>query len=375
MSKEVFAGVADLCGQGLNPVTTAARAAGIVLQQAERAANLGTFGVGGLLLGPEGVPLAHSQNRVMMGGRLHDPTAHAERQLLDWVFHNQRRLPSMDELTIVTSLDPCLMCAGAILRAGVRVYTLSLDPLAGVNWNYDGIFSALPPQLRELGQWAFAYLGVSGGRPYQGAPSEWSDQLVDLEVEQRSTAAFERNLEAVQRSVYAEAAPSDMAGGVALDLGEALLRTARASHRLGNSFDAAALVDPAGGVRLVVGGQETRSPLRTPFMELTRGYARLGQSQKQPHFKRCRVVTLMGPGNRDVDLMALGAYGSTVEGPLPEGSSRHWEYVIARQSLEELKAMRDRLPPFYRNLVRPDIQQIVDTELILHCTQALESTG
>src|SRR5260370_16267304 len=42
---------------------------------------------------------------------LHDPTAHGERQIVDWYFKNRRRLhlPDPKQLTVITTLDPCAM--------------------------------------------------------------------------------------------------------------------------------------------------------------------------------------------------------------------------------------------------------------------------
>ncbi len=154
------------------------------------------------------------------------------------------------------------------------------------------------------------------------------------------------------------------------ELGARLLDVATRSRMAGNSFDAAALVDPFGNVLLTVGGQESHSPIRTPFMELTRKYAQAGAEaglegvNQLAHFKHCTVVTLYGPGDEATDLMELGAYGSSVEGPLPEGTSRHWQYLRPRQSEEGLQQTIDRLPPLYSQIIKPDIRQVDNPEML-----------
>src|SRR5262245_39218321 len=103
-----------------------------VARLAVEAARLGTFGVGGLLADDAGRVVAMARNAVVVGGRVHDPTAHVERQLIDWYFATGRRDVPPSALTIVTSLEPCMMCAGSILRAGFKCVSLADDEAAGV---------------------------------------------------------------------------------------------------------------------------------------------------------------------------------------------------------------------------------------------------
>src|SRR5664279_5525239 len=86
-----------------------------------------TFAVGGILVDNRtgrvfcalhnNVLEAFENSKVFL---LHDPTAHGERQIVDWYFKNRKRLklPHPRQLTVVTTLDPCAMCAGALLTAG-----------------------------------------------------------------------------------------------------------------------------------------------------------------------------------------------------------------------------------------------------------------
>ena len=65
--------------------------------------------------------------------------------------------------------------------------------------------------------------------------------------------------------------------------------------------------------------------------------------------------------------MNLGCFGSAVEGELPKG--RQLEYVIPRQSQDELQAMLDNLPPLFSRVVRikDAIRQAKDPELREFC--------
>jgi Cytidine and deoxycytidylate deaminase zinc-binding region len=93
-------------------IETAKGAAGRALELAQRAARAGTFGVGGFLMDKSGQILAEAVNAVIEDGQVCDPTAHVERQLIDWLFstHGQHARPQ--ELVTVSSLDPCA-CARA----------------------------------------------------------------------------------------------------------------------------------------------------------------------------------------------------------------------------------------------------------------------
>jgi tRNA(Arg) A34 adenosine deaminase TadA len=119
-------------------VKAAEDAAGRVAVLAEKAARAGTFGVGGLLVDRTGRVWAEATNAVIQGGLVSDPTAHAERQLVDWycAVGEKLGLPSPSSLTIVTSLEPCAMCTGAILRAGFSAVAVAEDPQSGFLGNH-----------------------------------------------------------------------------------------------------------------------------------------------------------------------------------------------------------------------------------------------
>jgi tRNA(adenine34) deaminase len=98
------------------------------LAEAERAALAGDVPVGAVVLGPDGALLAAAHNEREAAA---DPTAHAEvlalraaaRALGTW---------RLDGCTLVVTLEPCTMCAGAAVLARVqRVVYGAADPKAG----------------------------------------------------------------------------------------------------------------------------------------------------------------------------------------------------------------------------------------------------
>src|SRR5258708_32271281 len=128
-----------------------------------------TFVVGGILVDNRtGTVLCALHNNVLEAFEdsklflLHDPTAHGERQIVDWYFKNRKRLqlPDPKQLTVITTLDPCAMCAGALLTAGFNAGVSALDNYAGINYNRAFDFPSLPAKWRSVAQSSFAYYGV-----------------------------------------------------------------------------------------------------------------------------------------------------------------------------------------------------------------------
>ncbi|WP_293392395.1 tRNA adenosine(34) deaminase TadA [Nevskia sp.] len=118
------------------------------LSLAERAAAEGEVPVGAVLVGADGAMLAEGWNRPIA---LHDPTAHAEIMAMRVgaaALGNYRLTGS----TLYVTLEPCAMCAGAIIHARVgRLVFGASDPKAGaVNSVYDLIAR---PQLNHVVAW------------------------------------------------------------------------------------------------------------------------------------------------------------------------------------------------------------------------------
>lgn len=84
--------------------------------------------VGAVLLDPSGIPVARAHNRREATG---DPTAHAE---MEAIRQAARAIGGwrLDGCTIVVTLEPCTMCAGAVTAARLaRLVYGAADPKAG----------------------------------------------------------------------------------------------------------------------------------------------------------------------------------------------------------------------------------------------------
>lgn len=86
------------------------------LAQASEAAVLGEIPVGAVILNSEGSIVARAHNECRIGSN--DPTAHAEIVAIREVARGTDR-GTLEGYTLVVTLEPCAMCAGAILAARI----------------------------------------------------------------------------------------------------------------------------------------------------------------------------------------------------------------------------------------------------------------
>ena len=112
----------------------------IALDEARAAADHGDVPVGAVVLAADGSVVARRHNERERSG---DPTAHAEVLALRDAAAVTRSW-RLDDMTLVVTLEPCLMCAGALVAARVRrvvfgapdlqaggcgsLYNLAVDP-------------------------------------------------------------------------------------------------------------------------------------------------------------------------------------------------------------------------------------------------------
>lgn len=105
-----------------------ADAMGLALEQAKRAMLTGDIPVGAVVLDAEGNLIAAGCNRREAD---HDPTAHAEVVAL----RDAAKATSnwnLDGCSLVVTLEPCAMCAGAIVQARIaRLVFGAFDDKAG----------------------------------------------------------------------------------------------------------------------------------------------------------------------------------------------------------------------------------------------------
>ncbi len=101
-------------------------AMGLALAEAARALDHGDVPIGAVaLVDGEVVAAAHNERELSQ-----DPTAHAEMLLLRRL-SEQRGTWRLDGVTVVVTLEPCVMCAGALLAARVDRVVFGADDLKG----------------------------------------------------------------------------------------------------------------------------------------------------------------------------------------------------------------------------------------------------
>ncbi|MEV4779998.1 nucleoside deaminase [Burkholderia sp. LMU1-1-1.1] len=396
-------------------------AVAIAAAEAIAAKTQGTFGVGGLMLDQHGNVLQSLHNNVIKQGLIFDPTAHGERQLIDWYYAERakgRDLPPPRDITIVTSLDPCCMCSGAILAGGFNVVVAAPDREAGIDHDVSAGFGALPEALRAQAASTFSYPAILGSSLYARAASgatpksffigktiseptqalcalvfeATSDEVMrlfqtDLPVEQLrdpATLAPDHAIARALKQVCPDAltyrcAPLTPDAGLA----PFLLRAMARDREQGGDGDAVALLDSFGNLLLCMPGRMTQSGIRSAFMEATRAYAQLryklmagATPERQQEVRRYlghpkdgTLVFAKGPDAGAISFMNLGAYGSTMEGPLPANNPRQFQYVVPAIAQEELDAICAAMPPLYSDIIRIHPAQVADRALIDALTQ------
>ena len=391
-------------------------AVAVAAGEAIAARSQGSFGVGGVLLDQHGNVLKSLQNNVVQNGLVFDPTAHGERQLIDWYFAERAKgsmLPEAHDITLVTSLDPCAMCGGAILAAGFNVVVAANDPVAGINHDASAAFGSLPQDLRPAATASFCYPAVLGASVYARGSSGAAPKpfFIGKTIAEPTLALcsllIEATSEQVQAVLHGDAAAGELMDPATLAPGHPLVRQLKSLYphalayrgaphapdaglapfllaameqdrRQGGDGDCAALLDGFGNLLLCVPGRRAQSAICTAFMECTRQYAQLryrlmhgagvGMADTVRrylgHPKEGTFVLARGPGTGAASYMDLGAWGSTMEGPLPANNPTQLQYVLPRIGEAQLHALCAAMPPLYRDTVRICPRQVGDDALI-----------
>ncbi len=110
----------------------------LALREARAAEAGGEVPVGAIVISPQGTIVARASNQVL---RSSDPTAHAEVVALRTAgaaLGNYR----LTGCTLVCTLEPCAMCAGAILHARIaQLVFATRDPKAGACGSVLGVLN------------------------------------------------------------------------------------------------------------------------------------------------------------------------------------------------------------------------------------------
>lgn len=141
------------------------------LAEAARAPMHDDVPVGAVLLGPDGVLVGADHNR---REERQDPTAHAETLVLSEAAR-RRRSWRLGGHTLIVTLEPCAMCAGAAVQARLeRIVYGAADLKAGAAWSLYNI-----PQDRRLNHRMDLVAGV--------LEAECSDLLTSFFSKRRSS--------------------------------------------------------------------------------------------------------------------------------------------------------------------------------------------
>ena len=387
-------------------------AVAIAAAEAIAAKTQGTFGVGGLMLDQHGNVLKSLHNNVVLHGLVFDPTAHGERQLIDWYYAERARgrvLPPPEDITIVTTLDPCCMCSGAILAGGFNVVAAAPDRIAGINYDEAAVFEALPAGLRAQAQRSFSYPAVLGASLYAraGAGATPRSFFIGKTIAEATQALCALAFEATSREVVAlfgaDRARDQLRDPATLAPDHRIVRALKQLHPDALTYrcaphapdaglapfllqamardqgsDAVALLDAFGNLLLCMSGKRAQSGIRTAFMEITRAYAQLRyklmdgatpdeQEEVRRYLGHPREGTFVfahGPDHGAASFMDLGAWASTMEGPLPDHNPHQFQYVTPRIDAAALATLCAAMPPLYRDVIRLHPTQVRDQALV-----------
>ncbi|WP_426976025.1 nucleoside deaminase [Pseudarthrobacter sp. O4] len=136
---------------------------GLAIAEARRALATDDVPIGAVVIGPDGAVLGSGRNeREALG----DPTAHAEMVAIREAAARLRERSArsgqrddgwrLEDCTLVVTLEPCAMCAGAVVLARIpRVVFGAWDEKAGAAGS---VFDIL--RERRLNHWVEVYAGV-----------------------------------------------------------------------------------------------------------------------------------------------------------------------------------------------------------------------
>jgi tRNA(Arg) A34 adenosine deaminase TadA len=306
--------------------------------EAKLAAEAGSFAVGASLVGRDGAILARARNRVAGEESKRDPTAHAERRLIDWYYSRRaagRQLPTENDLVIVGTVEPCMMCAGALLSTGISSLSLCEDAAAGVGISHG--HQRLPSSLRSIAHQGMRLLGDAR----TAAPSSSPDLV------REATALFATTLTSVRESVNQDS----LRAVEAVPFGDQAdwLTAIEAARKVGAQI---------AGVRLgeaqpiMPHGRNRTSPIGYPALELVRTIARRGLVSSLGGIERGMLQFVLAGGfESDAAIVtSLGAIGSFAEGPVGRSPYIVMQ-AVSGDAFSRATQIFDGFPPFYRDVI------------------------
>lgn len=366
------------------------------MKQAQEASDSGTFGVGGILMDLDGNVICEKHNQVIKGTRVNDPTAHGERQIVDWYFENKEKenLPEPENCILITTLDPCVMCTGAICQAKFnKVIVIALDDYAGINWQSNDDCIALEgTDWQQYVKEHFAYPEVTGdlAREAFGATLSdlklFSDYTVSSETLKGCKDAFDLTAADVRDKVSSASVelddiknPADLEPSHPIrkyleesfgsdflacawmpgDSADDFLKYIEKEHP---GFDGVAYFDIFGNLLYLAGDHESIST-QSAFMNTTRKLAAVRNTEPIEGYeineylsnpKYGYFVFMTCPEISAQTIMELGAIGSTLE----NASEHPIMYIYGKENEGAIASFIEKLPPLYNDVINIRFEQI-----------------
>ena len=367
------------------------------LRLAQEAAKAGSYGVGALLMDLDGNILYEKTNRVVRNSRIYDPTAHSERQIVDWYLANKEKenLPEPAECILITTLDPCLMCTGALAQAGFgTVIVIALDPHAGINSRGNYECTALAgTACRNYVTKHFAYPLITGARHREAFGADLSrlklftDDTITTETYLACGDAFTLNLSELHKELFARDNREDnVLNPAELDLDHPIRRYLKETfgpdcfgctwnpgesaevitdymNKNHPGFDGAACFDLFGNL-LCIAEDDPELSSRSAIMKLIRKYAAARAAEPignydirdylaNPRFAYFMYMTC--PDLSAVTIMEIGALGSAFGNHSPHPIL----YMNGAQKEPAVALLIQHLPPLYNEQLDLRFERIV----------------
>src|SRR5947209_19194582 len=113
------------------------------MQEAEQAYKDGTYPIGAIIVDPTDKIIGRGYNHVYSRG---DYTSHAEMEAIRDAGHLLMEKQNFNRCTLYTTMEPCLMCCGAILIARIARVIWVVDD------NHYGALRCLCPNSQPLNE-------------------------------------------------------------------------------------------------------------------------------------------------------------------------------------------------------------------------------
>jgi len=264
---------------------------------------------------------------------------------------------------MVTTIDPCMMCIGAILEVGFKLVVLATNNIAGLNFLNKPNLTFLNDAMTKQVKTNFSYPAVNASNSFSRAASfaPVPKLFKSTEINNTTYALIENLFEAttpvVRNALHSAITPNNLVDLTTLptdhlartllkakfpeslsyrnqtndevdeQLAPILKAAAKQDIENGGIGDAVALLDHFGNLICCLPGDQNRSPIKTALMRVIREYSKFRYDVLMAegelalkHFSRlkyCKIISLYGLNISPKSLMEIGAYGSAIEALQP----------------------------------------------------------